>query len=61
LNCLYSQSGTELRDLLRDENVTDQEITEVIQESVFHKLKDGFEAEKEMTTDVFRSMTTIGG
>jgi len=61
LNCLYSQSGTELRDLLRNENVSDLEITEVIQQSVFHKLKNGFEAEKEMTSNVFRSMTTIGG
>ncbi len=61
LNCLYSQKGTELRDLLRDPQITDQEITEVIQQSVFHKLKDGYEAEKEMTGDVFRSMTTIGG
>lgn len=61
LNCLYSQKGTELRDLLRDPLVTDIEITEIIQQSVFHKLKDGYEAEKEMTGDVFRSMTTIGG
>ena len=61
LNCLYSQSGTGLRDLLRDNNVTDQQIIEVIQQSVFHKLKDGYAAEEEMTGDVFRSMTTIGG
>jgi cyclic pyranopterin phosphate synthase len=61
LNCLYSQSGTELRILLRDPEVSNQQISEVIQQSVFLKLKDGYEAESEMTSDVFRSMTTIGG
>ncbi|MFT4533369.1 MAG: molybdenum cofactor biosynthesis enzyme MoaA [Saprospiraceae bacterium] len=61
LNCLYSQKGTELRDMLRDSNVSDTQLSEVIQQSVFHKLKNGFEAESEMTGDVFRSMTTIGG
>jgi cyclic pyranopterin phosphate synthase len=61
LNCLYSQSGTELRTILRDEEVSDAQIKEIITQSVFHKLKDGFAAEKEMKGDVFRSMTTIGG
>lgn len=61
LNCLYSQKGTELRSVIRDPDISDHQITEIIKESVFHKLKDGYESEKEMTGDTFRSMTTIGG
>jgi len=61
LNCLYSQSGTDLRSALRDETVTDEALIDIITKSVFHKLVDGYAAEKEMNSDVFRSMTTIGG
>jgi len=61
LNCLYSQTGTDLRSVLRDETVSDQGLIEVIRNSVYHKLVDGYAAEKEMNNDVFRSMTTIGG
>ena len=61
LNCLYSQSGTDLRSLMRASETTDAEIADVIRQSVFHKLVDGYAAEEEMIGDVFRSMTTIGG
>ena len=61
MTCLYSTSGTDLRALVRNKDLTDEDISKVIMESVGHKKKDGFEEEKLQNSDVFRSMTTIGG
>ena len=60
LTCLYAQTGTNLLDMLKA-NATDREISDAILNSVSHKKKDGFEEEALLKSDVFRSMTTIGG
>lgn len=62
LNCLYSQSGTDLRALLRDGS-NDQQIINAILQNTAEKMKDGHAAEKEIPSDnqALRSMTTIGG
>jgi len=61
LNCLYSQTGEDLMTLVRNENVSDADISQVIIDSVLKKKKSGFEEEALINKDAFRSMTTIGG
>jgi len=61
LNCLYSQTGADLMTLVRNENVSDADISQVIIDSVLKKKKSGFEEEALINKDAFRSMTTIGG
>lgn len=61
MTCLYSSQGKDLRSLLRDVNVSNGDLIQAILESVEHKKKDGFEEERLQESDVFRSMTTIGG
>jgi len=61
LNCLYSQKGVDLRAVVRQDGITDAEITEVIKKAVLEKYVDGHAAEQEQVGEVFRSMTTIGG
>lgn len=61
LNCLYSQSGTNLLLMVRDSNLTDQNISDAIIESVLKKKKSGFEEEALINKNAYRSMTTIGG
>ena len=61
MTCLYSTQGKDLRALLRDAKVSNDDITKEILESIHHKKKDGFEEERLQENTVFRSMTTIGG
>lgn len=61
LNCLYSNTGTDLKTYIRDDSKTDDDLIKLITDSVYHKKKDGYEAEADKQGDVFRSMTTIGG
>lgn len=61
MTCLYSSKGIDLRALVRDENLSNEDLTKVILDSVHKKKKDGFEEERLQDDDVFRSMTTIGG
>lgn len=61
LNCLYAQTGTQMLPLLRNGNLSDADIEELIVDSVYHKKKNGFEEEALIEGEVFRSMTTIGG
>ena len=61
MTCLYSTKGTDLRALLRDDSLSDNDVREHILNSVRNKKKDGFEEEKEQEGSAFRSMTKIGG
>lgn len=61
LTCLYSKTGTSLRDAMRDEQLDDEQLTALIQTAVLQKKKDGFEEEALRSEGVFESMTTIGG
>ncbi len=61
MTCLYSTQGKDLRSLLRDSKVSDDDLIQAILESIGHKKKDGFEEEQLQEKEVFRSMTTIGG
>jgi molybdenum cofactor biosynthesis protein A len=58
--CLYADSEMNLRDMLRA-GLSNEDIKEKLQESILHRVKDGFEAEKARKTSVSESMTTIGG
>jgi len=59
LNCLYSQGETNLRDLMRS-GATNEEIQIEIQQTMWNKLKDGWEAQH-LGKDHRESMTQIGG
>lgn len=61
MTCLYSNKGLDLRTMLRDSKVSDEQLIKAIMNAVHTKKKDGFEEEKLQENDVFRSMTTIGG
>lgn len=61
LTCLYATSGINLRDAMRKEQLSDQELKASIQAAVLQKKRNGFEEEALRTEDVFESMTTIGG
>ncbi|WP_407506102.1 GTP 3',8-cyclase MoaA [Elizabethkingia miricola] len=60
--CLYSNDGINLKDLLR-KGKTDQELKDIIINSIQHKPKDGWAAEKLNITSslIHQSMATIGG
>lgn len=58
--CLYADSEMNLRDMIRA-GLSNEDIKEKLQESILHRAKDGFEAEKARKTSVSESMTTIGG
>jgi molybdenum cofactor biosynthesis protein A len=58
--CLYDEGVFNIRDMMRT-TASDFEIAEAIQDAISHKAKDGFEAEKNRTSSVTESMTTIGG
>lgn len=60
--CLYEEKGINLKEALRS-GKTDQELKEIIINSIQHKPKDGWEAEKMNLTSsqVHQSMATIGG
>ena len=60
LNCLYAQTGTDLMALVRN-GMDDKNIEQAIIDSVLLKKKSGFEEEALISTNAFRSMTTIGG
>ncbi len=61
MTCLYSSKGKDLRSLLRNSDISNDDLLIEIIESVKGKKKDGFEEERLQNDDVFRSMTTIGG
>lgn len=60
--CLYDDGVFNVRDLMRA-GATDQQLLEAIQNSIVHRAKDGFEAEKNRRGfgPVGESMATIGG
>lgn len=58
--CLYDDGVLNLRDLLRA-GLSNDEIKESLQNAIFNKAKDGFEAEALRKNQVSESMTTIGG
>ena len=61
LTCLYSEEGVDLRTIVRNVAISDMQIAEIIKESVYHKKASGIEEEASRDSNVFRSMTTIGG
>lgn len=61
MTCLYSEQGTDLKSYIRNPKLSDQDIIQIIMDSIGKKKKDGFEEEKLQKGEVFRSMTTIGG
>ncbi|REC45469.1 GTP 3',8-cyclase MoaA [Chryseobacterium pennipullorum] len=60
--CLYSGDGINLKDEIRA-GKTDEELKNTIINSIHHKPKDGWEAERQTLTpaQVHQSMATIGG
>lgn len=61
MNCLYSQTGLDLKPLLRNGS-SDALIVEAMQSHLWEKPVDGFEAERQRAQDSdFQSMTRIGG
>jgi molybdenum cofactor biosynthesis protein A len=58
--CLYDDRSLNLKNLLR-ENHSDTSIKELINSIVQKRFKDGHEAEKNRSTALTESMTTIGG
>ncbi|KUY26392.1 cyclic pyranopterin phosphate synthase MoaA [Elizabethkingia ursingii] len=60
--CLYEEKGINLKEALRA-GKTDQELKDIIINSIQHKPKDGWEAEKlnHSFSQVHQSMATIGG
>lgn len=60
--CLYSTKGTNLLQPMR-KNATDEQIKNIIIQSIMNKEKDGFEAAKKRNgfIPIYESMTTIGG
>ncbi len=61
MTCLYAEKGLNLLQMVRNPEVTDEHITEMIKFTIANKEKDGFIEEKKRSETVFRSMTTIGG
>jgi len=61
MTCLYSAQGVNLLSLLRKEQVSDDDIADVILDTVRKKRKNGFEEEALQGASIFKSMTTIGG
>ena len=59
MNCLYSQSETNLRDAMRN-GFSDEGIESLIRESMMKKYKDGWEAQNQGNENR-ESMTQIGG
>ncbi|ROI05105.1 MULTISPECIES: GTP 3',8-cyclase MoaA [unclassified Chryseobacterium] len=61
-NCLYEGGGINVKDELRS-GKTDEELKEIIINSIQNKPKDGWEAEKQTMTasQIHQSMATIGG
>lgn len=58
--CLYEDGGANVRDLMR-KGISDDDLKDFFSETLQHRAKDGFEAEKMRKTVVRESMTTIGG
>lgn len=58
--CLYDDGVLNVRDLMR-KHKSDEEIAEIITNTLQNRAKDGFEAEKRRSSNVKESMTTIGG
>ncbi len=60
--CLYQNGGFSFRDFMRD-GATDQEIEDQFKKLFGQRAKDGFEAEKQKSSESssFESMATIGG
>ncbi|OCA72521.1 cyclic pyranopterin phosphate synthase MoaA [Chryseobacterium artocarpi] len=60
--CLYEGGGINLKEKIRS-GATDEELKNIIINSIHHKPKDGWEAEKQTMTasEIHQSMATIGG
>lgn len=61
LTCLYAKVGVNLRDKMRQENMSDEALKEIIHAAVWRKRKNGNEEEELRHESVFQSMTSIGG
>lgn len=60
--CLYEGGGINLKEKIRS-GATDEELKNIIINSIHHKPKDGWEAEKQTmnASEIHQSMATIGG
>lgn len=60
--CLYEGGGINLKDMIRS-GTTDNELKNMIINSIHHKPKDGWEAEQQSlsSSSIHQSMATIGG
>ncbi len=61
LTCLYAKVGVDLKGKMRNQEATDQTLTDIIRKAVKGKKKNGFEEEELRQEQVFQSMTSIGG
>lgn len=61
LTCLYSIKGSNLLKLIRDRKTSDDHLKKVILDAVIMKKATGHEEEALRNSQVFESMTTIGG
>lgn len=60
INCLYDQSGLDMRSLIRG-GISDHELINEIQDHILKKHKDGHIAESSRESTDFQSMSLIGG
>jgi cyclic pyranopterin phosphate synthase len=61
LNCLYSEKGLNLLELLRTKATNEAQLKELIMDAVKGKLSSGWDEEERRSETIFNSMTTIGG
>ncbi|NNF35264.1 MAG: GTP 3',8-cyclase MoaA [Saprospiraceae bacterium] len=61
LNCLYSEKGLNLLELIRSKALNDSQLKGHIKNAVAGKLSSGWEEEEKRDDTIFNSMTTIGG
>lgn len=60
--CLYSEDGLDLRDVLRQKDVSDENIQQAIRMAVKDKAKNGIQAEVDrLNSPVSESMSLVGG
>jgi len=61
LNCLYSEKGLNLLELIRTKATNEAQLKELIMDAVKGKLSSGWDEEERRSETIFNSMTTIGG
>ncbi len=58
--CLYDQGVFNIRDFMRN-GATDAQVLDIVKQALSMKSKDGYEAERNRSSNVSESMSTIGG